>query len=218
MSQSSDVLRETAEQVAALIPRYSWEIMDEDQRDALMVKVVLPRYGKTTKDGTKLGPTWWAEAIGAETPAVIRGRVGRLKSRSEGVSERPAPWIENRGLRAAKQALRDPQLAAEVLSDPTARAIASSAIDRHHREAPAPRPQRKEDPTLEMVSAMMDMDRSMSRLIENANGARRQGFLPPRDLREFAEKLRLYADAIDSIADSRGLTDDALAEWIGESA
>lgn len=124
-------LNETAEQVAALIPRFSWQLMDEDQRDELMVNVVLPRYMQTTADGTNLGPTWWAEAVGASSGAVQK-RIERLRKAAEtanGATTRAEP--NSRTGRAAAT-LRDPDKAAAVLRDPEVRASVLKALDEEH--------------------------------------------------------------------------------------
>jgi hypothetical protein len=133
------VLTETAADVVALIPRHAWLLMDEEQRDALMADVVLPRYMETTTDGIQLGPTWWAEAVGA-TAEAIRKRVDRLRqSQTEDADERTARLTEQRGQRATRQVLREAdshtverivedlpperraQLAARFLADPDTR-------------------------------------------------------------------------------------------------
>lgn len=117
----------------------------------------------------------------------------------------------------ARTVLKDPALARELMADPTARAVAAEAITAHHRAQPAPRaaaPSR-DDAFLRCVDDMARVDQSLTRLIENLNEGRKNGFLTPAVLREFVEKLRLYGDAIEDIASSRGLTDEALAEWIG---
>lgn len=126
-------LTETAAQVAALIPRFSWKIMDEDQRDELIENVVLPRYMATTADGTQLGPAWWAGALGAETAGTIRGRIRRLKARSEAQDERPiaaGPNATQKGsIRGAKAALRKhPELATALLDDPEVAEAIESAV------------------------------------------------------------------------------------------
>lgn len=79
-------LSETFSEVAALIPRYSWEVMDEQQKDWLMEQVVLPRYMETTADGVQLGPTVWADVLGASSGA-IRKRVERLRSSRKSADE-----------------------------------------------------------------------------------------------------------------------------------
>lgn len=122
-------LSETAGQVAAEIPRFSWLLMDEEQRDDLMENVVLPRYMKTTVDGVQLGPTWWAEAVGA-TMSAIENRVRRLRKAqdSEGVeSSRSGPTSTQRAsVRSARSAIRKhPELARELLADEE---VASSVV------------------------------------------------------------------------------------------
>ena len=117
----------------------------------------------------------------------------------------------------ARSVLRDPDLARELLADPKVRAVASEAISAHHRAQPAPRAGAPSGDAafLRCVDDMARSEQSLTRLVENLNEGRKNGFLSPSVLREYTEKLRLYADAIDDIANSRGLTDEALAEWIG---
>lgn len=142
-------LTETLADVAALIPRYSWEIMDEEQRDELMQSVVLPRYMQTTADGVQLGPKAWAGMIGA-TPDAVDGRVRRLKqSQNSAGAEASRTRNDQASRRHARKALQtaDRQqiqrivqdlppaqkaaLAAEALSDPRAArdAVADPAVD-----------------------------------------------------------------------------------------
>jgi hypothetical protein len=75
--------------------------------DDVISKVVLPRYMKVTRDGTKLGPTWWASVLGAETAQTISERVRRLKTRPGGQREASstATPVE---IRRAKSDLRKP--------------------------------------------------------------------------------------------------------------
>lgn len=142
----SDSLNETLADVAALIPRYSWEIMDEEQRDDLMERIVLPRYMQTTVDGVQLGPKAWSEMIGA-TPDAVDGRVRRLKEsqkRAAGEASATAPEWKKRDDRLRRQVLReataedisalpperkvlyakaamaDPEAARELVADPAA--------------------------------------------------------------------------------------------------
>lgn len=117
----------------------------------------------------------------------------------------------------ARAVLKDPALARELMADPTARAVAAEAITAHHKAQPAARstaPSR-DDAFLRCVDDMARVEQSLIRLVENLNEGRKNGFLTPSVLREFTEKLELYKNAIDDIAASRGLTDEALAEWIG---
>lgn len=130
----SDQLRETAAEIAALIPKYSWEIMDEEQRDALMSEVVLPRYMSTTADGVQTGPTFWAEMVGA-TAEAIRKRVQRLRE-----SQSPAQTDRTRALspsseRHVKSGLRKaPELITEMVEElhdnPAFQAAVASASSR----------------------------------------------------------------------------------------
>lgn len=116
----------------------------------------------------------------------------------------------------ARSVLRDPDLARELLADPKVRAVASEAISAHQRaSAPKAKAPSGDDAFLRCADEMARTEQSLIRLVENLNEGRKNGFLSPSVLREFTEKLRLYAEAIDDIAGSRGLTDEALAEWIG---
>jgi len=99
-------LRETLADVEHLIPRYSWEIMDEQQKDDLMKKVILPRYMKTTMDGVQLGPTVWSEMLGA-TMSAIESRVRRLRSSQSNDNETSARRFPASTERAARQVLRE---------------------------------------------------------------------------------------------------------------
>ena len=125
-------LHETAAQVAALIPRWSWQLMDDDQRDDLLQHVVLPRYMSTTSDGTKLTPTWWSEQVGA-SPAAIKNRVIRLRSKGSVDPDAVplAPSASDKGsIRGAKTALRKhPEMAAQLLNDPD---VAAAIEDARH--------------------------------------------------------------------------------------
>lgn len=124
-------LNETAEQVAALIPRFSWMLMDEEQRDDLMENVVLPRYMQTTSDGTNLGPTWWAEALGASSGAVQK-RIERLRKAQDSQESGTTRAEPNSRAGRAAATLRDPEKAAAVLRDPEARRAVLKALDDEH--------------------------------------------------------------------------------------
>lgn len=115
MSNATDHLTETAAEIAALIPKYSWEIMDEEQRDDLMVNVVLPRYGKKTADGVNLGPSFWSEITGARAKA-IESRVYRLRQSQKSDSEQPSRALSDSRVRHARSALSDPDSRREVFS------------------------------------------------------------------------------------------------------
>jgi len=112
-----EILHERLEQVINLIPKYSWSLMDEGQKDELMSGIVLPRYMATTSDGTKLTPSIWGAILGA-TAESIRQRVKRLKAsqipadpaRSNSLTEN-----EQAGLRSAKSTLLRKDGAVEAL-------------------------------------------------------------------------------------------------------
>lgn len=112
----SDSIKETAAEVAALIPRFSWELMDEEQRDALMENVVLPRYMKTTADDVQMGPKFWAGLVGA-TPEAVKQRIYRLEaSQKAGEGEGTGAAWKARRERAVKQMAREnPALIAEAI-------------------------------------------------------------------------------------------------------
>ena len=123
------------------------------RRDALMETVVLPRYMKVTSDGTQLGPTWWAEAVGA-TYESVRMRVRRLQSaesdEADGSSTATYDSIQKRierlrraletadpgtsstaapvEVRRAKSDLRRPGVMDCVLADPEVRKAVTDAI------------------------------------------------------------------------------------------
>jgi hypothetical protein len=129
-------LRESAAQVAALIPRFSWQVMDEDQRTELIEKVVVPRYNAVTSDGQRLGPSWWATTLGAHRKA-IEARVSRFR-RSEQVQaaagQRPSVSAQQH-IRSARSAIRKhPELVEEMVKDPEVRAAIEKAT------APEPKP------------------------------------------------------------------------------
>ena len=147
MNGGSDVteLKETAAEVAALIPRYSWELMDEEQRDTLMEKVVLPRHGEVTTDGVTLTYRWWGDAIGAH-PEAVKSRILRLRAKKAGAESASRAEPNSRAGRAATT-LKDPDKAREILSDPNVRASVMKALDTEREtrsDHPAPTSQRRD--------------------------------------------------------------------------
>jgi hypothetical protein len=127
------MLGETAADVAALIPRHAWLLMDEEQRDVLMRDVVLPRYMETTTDGVALGPTWWAQAVGA-TAEAIRARVQRLRQgQSQTGAERSRALSDSR-VRHARSALREaePEVVERIVAElpPARRDVVANAVAR----------------------------------------------------------------------------------------
>jgi hypothetical protein len=149
-------LKETLADVTALVPRYSWEIMDEEQRDELMAKIVLPRYKKTTADGVKLGPSAWAEMFGVPSADTIRKRVERLKEGQERLAGKRTTsepeWVRV-DRRAMKRQLResDPEELAEILrsDQKIATNVAKAAIrSQEIREDEVRREQKERAPEL----------------------------------------------------------------------
>jgi len=90
------------------------------------------------------------------------------------------------------------------------RALFALALERT-RVTRAERPTRH---TLEIVDAMSRTEAHLSRVIASANDARREGVVTSDDLHEFGARVHNYADAIDEIADSNGLSDDVIAAFI----
>jgi len=132
-----DVLHERLEQVINLIPKYSWSLMDEAQKDELMAGIVLPRYMATTSDGTKLTPSTWAAILGT-TASAVRGRVQRLKASQTPVDPARAHAVtdnERSAMRTVKSTLARKPGAAEALVESlpletrveVAKALAASA-------------------------------------------------------------------------------------------
>lgn len=168
-------LTETFSDVAALIPRYSWEIMDEEQKDALMEKVVLPRYMDTTADGVKLGPTAWAEMVGA-TAEMIRKRVERLRESQKAASEGRtlAHWTERtREQRNTRAVLRKvPEIVTE-LTPAEQRKIATvldteAAKRQHERKQAAKKKEREHlgDETVDGLEAREELQSTEYLLIK----------------------------------------------------
>jgi len=130
-------LKETAAQVAALIPRYSWELMDEEQKDALLEKVILPRYMQTTHDGVELGPTWWAEQVGA-TASAVQSRVQRLRTKARAKTDPPASTpAQAARVRHARAVLRgQPAVVAEQIAEAFVNPEVRAAVEAKIRRTP----------------------------------------------------------------------------------
>lgn len=128
------MLPETAADVVALIPRHAWLLMSEDQRDALMRDVVLPRYMETTADGVALGPTWWAQAVGASSGA-IQKRVERLRqSQTRTEDTATSTPSEQAARRHARAVLREaePEVVERIVADlpPERQQLVAAAVQR----------------------------------------------------------------------------------------
>lgn len=73
-----------------------------------MVKVVLPRYMKTTADGVKLGPKAWGNMLDA-APNAIKRRIYRLQTAAKDDNQKGPPvskWEQDKR-RAAHQTIRE---------------------------------------------------------------------------------------------------------------
>ena len=118
----------------------------------------------------------------------------------------------------ARAVLKNPEAVRELLKDTSVAAVLGTAVDERRRAQP---PERKPSaPTgdaafLDCMNQMLRVESALQRLVENLNEGRKNGYLTPAVIREFVAKLRLYGDALDEIASTRGLTDEALADWIG---
>lgn len=117
VKEKEEALDETAEEVERILV---------ENLDELFDVVIVPRYGKATKDGVTLGPTWWAERIGM-TPNAVTKRVQRC--RSERQSQKPSTLP----IRRAKSDLRKPGVVGEVMKDPGVREAVEEELSRQER-------------------------------------------------------------------------------------
>jgi hypothetical protein len=123
-------IKETYEDVRGLLQTASWEVMEEDQRDDVIAKVVLPRWGKVTKDGVVLKGTAWAKLLGT-TEATIRNRVARLQAADQGKSASASGPQPNQraSIRSAKASIKKhPELAKGLLNDPDVKKATTQAL------------------------------------------------------------------------------------------
>lgn len=122
-------LTESLADIQSKLTRFTWEVMDEEQRDETMKTVVLPRWGKVTRDGHMLKGTLWAEILGT-TVTTVDARIKRLKARSETISGRAAGLDDNskREVRGARAVARNPQMLKEFVKDPEVRAALVEAM------------------------------------------------------------------------------------------
>lgn len=138
-------VRETLAQVKELLQIQSWNLMDEDQRDALMQNVIVPRWGMTTADGHELKGTLWGKLTGA-TAKAIENRYYRLTAPGQTASDQgecngPGALTENQknAVRKAKQVLSDPVLSEHVVetlaADPALEAKVYKAANQKREQA-----------------------------------------------------------------------------------
>jgi hypothetical protein len=220
----SDQLTETAAEIAELIPKYSWQIMDEEQRDDLMQKVVLPRYMKTTADGVQTGPTFWADLVGASVRAV-ESRVYRLRQSQSAAEDEHARALSPSAERHVKSGLRKapeliPQMVDELHDDPdfqAAVASANSQIEAKQQQRTSQR-ERIERGISEQELAFEQLRKDI-RHGNYGEAERRLRTMTVDDevgayLRKQAERHRQLAEWLEAWADATPIGDAQLQEWL----
>lgn len=201
-------ITETLADVAALIPRYSWEIMDEEQRDDLMENVVLPRYMQTTADGVQLGPTAWADMVGAGAQA-IRMRVSRLQqSQNDDDAERTRTLRNQQGSqRHARKVLRDadPEQIADLMQEPSVRLKVRQALA---QSEPAPHDlqvwQKPTGPTfIELICKIRDAQHDLDRMMKSWRGPEAvPAEFSPSTFIQIAETAMAQKDRVEQLSDA----------------
>jgi hypothetical protein len=182
----TEYVAETYEEVRELLQTASWEIMDEEQRDDVMKKVVVPRWGKVTADGVVLKGTAWAKLLGT-TYDTIASRYKRLEQakRADDSGSRTGPTESQKShLRGAKAALRQhPELAKQLLGDPdTAKAVTDAIDQQRVSSLPDPNYRRPREPAASGGMAGMDTELSIATHVRKAR-------------REIGDAIELARDA-----------------------
>lgn len=209
----SDTIRETADQVAALIPRFSWELMDEDQRDALFDGVIVKRYMKVTKDGVQLGPTWWADALGC-TKGTISERWQRRKAADQG---KPASALtpkpnEVASIRSAKAAIRKhPELAKKLLDDAKVNdAVTDAVLTGTGRTGTRPDSHREVRREIDLMKLLNDIGYAIERAMRHV-----PDYLPDADTRDeardIANECEIAATFLRDWASNKNIADEVSA-------
>lgn len=168
----------------------------------LFAEVIIPYYGKTTRDGVKLGPKWWSQKLEAEgiimTPNAIELRFRRSKANSEASRAEPTARYDRarttlrnqtpeRKAEIARELLNEPDVAEQVVQNKAARTSVSRATDEHYRKQAAERAQRTEQKTnadpvgqrIDSARAVNDLGEACERFSRDGNEAlRRVGELP----------------------------------------
>lgn len=172
----------------------------------------------------------FARATGVSTTTIDRQY--RIWNSYASVRSRPASYAEawamsigstqaaetdRKQLVNARAVLKNPDAARELLADPVVAAVLGEAVDERRRAQPKPRPSAPsgDEAFLDCMNQMLKVKSALLRLVENLNEGRKNGYLTPAVIREFVAEGRMLFDALEEIANSRGLTDEALAEWIG---
>ena len=132
-ADAASAITETYDDVRGLLQTASWEVMDEDQRDDVIAKIVVPRWGKVTTDNVELKGTAWAKLLGT-TVSTIKQRVARIQAADQGKPDdggRPAAQPAGQ-MRSAKASIKKhPELAGALLADPEVAAAATQALIDH---------------------------------------------------------------------------------------
>lgn len=192
----SDRLTESLADIQSKLTRFTWEVMDEEQRDEVMNKVVLPRWGKTTRDGHMLKGTLWAEILGT-TVRTIEARHHRLEQRlrrSEGSSEATRLAMsesQKQNIRGVKAVARDPEAAKKLVEDPEVRAALKEAMgdgpDLEAQQAAANKARREEQEKAEMARQQLLKEQAAEREILRQEKLEALGRLE-KQLKEEAKK------------------------------
>lgn len=152
----------------------------------------------------------WGATVTVARPSYAEAIAWTLGSTAEAETDR-------KQLSNAKTVLRNPEAVREVMRDPAVRLAAREAINEHDRKHPEPKPREAKGDAafVECLKQMLTIKTAFKRLVDNLNEGRKNGILTTDALIEFADVTQLYSDAVRAIANSKGLTDEALAEWIG---
>jgi hypothetical protein len=216
----------TYEQVLEEVGRVSWLLLDEEQRDDLMTKVVVPQWGKVTLDGVTLKGTKWAEILGT-TESTIKNRYQRLcrsKDLSEGAGSGsaavPTPR-QQKDIREARSAIRKyPELAAELLKDPEVKRAVRSADTAEIRErmtrgvTPLVEPSRPEG--FSWLKSRGLLGDARTAIVAVIRMAKEHGPLAPEDVEGIQEELadiRLAIEWLETVMVS-GDFDDEVARLL----
>lgn len=218
-------LTESAAEIAALIPQYSWEIMDEEQRDDLMEKIVLPRYMKTTADGVQTGPTFWSELLGATSNA-IQKRIERLRQSQISDDEAPSRRAVRPDMRRqAKTVLRrDPKVIEDMVEELHDEPAFQAAVASANSQIEAKREQRASQRE-QVDRGMSEQEIELERLrkdIRHGNYGEAERRLRKMEidaevsayLTKQADRHRQLAEWLSAWADATPIADEQLQEWL----
>lgn len=215
---------ESLADIQALAHRVAWDLMDEAQRDDLMEKVVVPRWGDITSDGVVLKGTAWAKIIGT-TVNVIEGRFYRL-SRSEGESKplSSGPTTDQKGsIRSARSAMRKhPDLAKQLVADPEIAELVADALRAVPRAPqPAQDPQKTQPPmtALTLTGDLVEAHVAIRRFVQHLSSWEGRLGLEAKEVCEkgLAECEAALGWARTLVDENAPMTDEALHQWLSEA-